>query len=60
MSEDEPQERPPVPTLIWAILAVLVVGLFVLILRVLNPASEAIGSKSPELLTPGEPKPASR
>lgn len=54
MSEGEPPGRRPIPPLIWAALALIVVAAFLLALRLLNPPGAGVGRPTPSI-TPGEP-----
>lgn len=57
MDEPEPQERRPIPLIIWVGLGVLAVLAFVIAMRVASPPG-AGGSPTADMIVPNSPKPA--
>lgn len=61
MSSQDDEPTPPraqVPALVWAGLAVIVVFLFLVVLRMLNPPSMGATPSTPDIVVPATAKPA--
>lgn len=61
MSSQDDEPTPPraqVPALVWAGLAVIVVFLFLVVLRMLNPPSMGATPSTPDIVVPAAAKPA--
>ena len=57
MSDLRPRDRRPIPTAIWGLLALIVIGLFALVMWLLNPPEPGMAPTTPEVVVPSDPTP---